>query len=97
METFLFINAKDLKILKFIIFENWKKSLIVHIWIFGVLYQLFGNDLVIGIVPLTNKFSLTFQCPKFGIVTIAFFPTLKSSRITASGFMKACKVWPRTT
>jgi len=31
--------------------ENLKKSLIVHMCIFGVLYQSFGNVLVIGIVP----------------------------------------------
>ena len=31
VDTFLFINAKDLKILKSIILENLTKSLIVHI------------------------------------------------------------------
>ena len=31
LETFLFISAKELKILKFIILENLTKSLIVHI------------------------------------------------------------------
>ena len=65
--------------------------------IFGVLYHLFGNVLVTGIVPWNNKFNLTFQWPKFGIVTMALFPTLKSSLITISGFIKACKVCPSTT
>ena len=34
---------------------------------------------------------------KKAIVTIAFFPTLKSSLITISGFIKACNVCPSTT
>ena len=32
------------------------------------------------------------QFPKFGIVTMAFLPTLKSSLMTNSGFIKACSV-----
>ena len=51
----------DLKILKFIVLENLKKSFIVHICIFGVLYHSLGRVLVTGIVPLVNKFNLTFQ------------------------------------
>ena len=94
VDTFLFVSANDLKILKFIVSENLKKSLIVHICILGVLYHLVGNVLVTGIVPRINKFNLTFQWPKCGIVTIAVFPTLKSSLMTISGFIKACKVCP---
>ena len=51
VDTFLFMSANDLKILNSIISENLKKSLIVHMCIFGVLYHSFGNVLVTGIVP----------------------------------------------
>ena len=69
----------------------------VHIWRLGVLYHSSGRFFVIGIVPLINRWSLTFQKPKLGIVTIAFLPTLNSSLITISGFKNACSVWLKIT
>ena len=66
-------------------------------WRLGVLYHSFGSVLVTGIVPLNNKLNLTFQKPKFGIVTIDVFPILNKSLITFSGFKKACKVWLKIT
>ena len=65
--------------------QKLKKSFIVHMCKFGVLYHSFGKVSVIGIVPLKSKCILTFQYPKLGIVTIALFATLKRSSITFSG------------
>ena len=44
-------NPTYYQILKSIVSENLKKSLIVHICIFGVLYHSLGNVFVTGIVP----------------------------------------------
>ena len=55
-----------------------------------------GNDFVIGIVPFRSKCNLTFQYPKFGIVTIAFLPTLNNSAITFSGFDNFYYLFPYT-
>ena len=46
---------KDLKILMFLFSQKLKKSLIVHICRFGVLYHSLGRALVTGIVPFINN------------------------------------------
>ena len=68
-----------------IIFKEIKRSLIVHICKFGVLYQVLGNVLVTGIFPKNNNFTRTFQNPKFGIDIITDLPILSNSFNTLSG------------
>ena len=88
---------QKLHFLIFFLLQKFTKSLIVHICKLGVLYHSFGRFSVIGIWPLKRRFNLTLQWPKFGIDTIAFFPTLKSSFITFSGSRKAWSVWLNIT
>ena len=63
-----------------------RKSSIDNRWMFGVLYQSYGNDDVIGARPYSSNCNRTRQCPKFGTTTIARYVDLDQPLDCAGSF-----------